>query len=287
MIHRGLSLLGFMDSSSVAPYLANIAGQPFAKSDLWKDAWQAATEFPKGVEGLVPGRPGMQEIPEEYHAHVLKISSEPAFRARHHHGNWAFRMVEIRPLVCPAIHVNLDAVAQFQQIASGHDPMALLELCLPKEPTKSAIHIEQSASLVVTSLQTNNLGAHLAIEPPNPWVQMVVPRLVHAVMYQGRYLLTDGFHRALALLREGFEYIPALVVDPPQGMVGPAVIRAHWKFNPHVLLAEVPPMMAHFLSKGSVEVPLLPAVKVLRITGEEFVVRVQDMPESSGKSEHV
>ncbi len=82
---------------------------------------------------------------------------------------------------------------------------------------------------------------------------------VRAAKHRDRYLLVDGYHRAVRLLERGIHVVPALVSD-----LEPGFVRRGAGIRPELYLGERPPLLPDFWDdEVSAETPLPAATRVL------------------------
>ena len=100
------------------------------------------------------------------------------------------------------------------------------------------------------------------------FVVAVLPSFLQVARYQGRYLLRDGYHRALGFLKRGITTVPAFVRDfDTFDDLG---------FNPGMLpqdsyLGQRPPVLVDYLDDAvSAEVMLPATQKMVVIQGLEL-----------------
>src|SRR5262249_54628608 len=93
---------------------------------------------------------------------------------------------------------------------------------------------------------------------------------LQAVGFRDRYLLMDGYHRAVSFLRQGVNVVPALVrevrsfeeLNPRRGMLPPSVV-----------LGNNPPFLPDYLDEDvSASVELPETQRVIVIQGLELSV---------------
>lgn len=69
------------------------------------------------------------------------------------------------------------------------------------------------------------------------------PSFVQVVRYRGRYFLTDGYHRALALLEKGITHIPVIVHE----ILGSQNLELAERLPDETILGTHPPRLPDYL----------------------------------------
>jgi len=88
-----------------------------------------------------------------------------------------------------------------------------------------------------------------------------MPSFVQVARFEGRYVLRDGYHRALGLLASGISQVPAFVrdFDAIEQMVPPGMLpQGAW-------LGTTPPVLPDYFDNGVAATVALPAVQKLLI----------------------
>ena len=162
---------------------------------------------------------------------------------------------------------------------------ALLRLCLaPRSKYTVAIAAGPGNTFTLSSPNTNLRvsGIVNGDSPQGPFYGFVANHglpWVQIVSYQGRYIMRDGYHRSVGLLRGGTSTVPAAV----QETVSEGELGVKPGFFPlEKILGDRPPLVTDFLDDRltmSIEIPK--TIRIVRITAEEFLVPSEQPPPSS------
>jgi len=74
---------------------------------------------------------------------------------------------------------------------------------------------------------------------------------MNVVAFNGRYMLSNGYHRAVALLRAGHERIPVILVEAPALELTPTARNG--MFSPQIVFGQKPPRIADFNTPAAAE----------------------------------
>lgn len=223
-----------------------------------------------------PGDPIIKDIPPEYIEQISAITGNQSF-TQIAQGQWSIRLVQVDALLSQPIFVNLDYIEELQVGVRGNNFEDVIRLCLPNTPKK---HIFQQSQNEI-SLFTRDRGVRWGVQGSVLNVDqggtvvgfpMVLDNgPVHVKSIHGKYVLVDGYHRALAIRKAGYEYIPCLLTEAHSP--NEIVTMGQESFNiPFLLESANPPTLGVFLTEAAVEVHTRPMGKLIKIKIEETYV---------------
>lgn len=271
--HRVLA--GFMDDGHLQQVLqATLPTMSAEEQDDLADRVESARAARQDLDPIDFGQAVNGELPPEAEAHADRVRQTDDFQDVYGERNATFRMVDPATLCAFQTHVK----TTYENPLDGTDLADLLPYCLPQEfsnPTEAAVSPNgrgadltlsaDSPNVTIHGLSFGDDGAHVDIGSKRNWFQVAI--------FNGRPYLKNGYHRALQLLREGVEAVPAIVDEAESwddtGGNKPA-------FFGYDYLAELdrPPVTGDLLADVAVEVPLRRTKKIIRIEVDEFKVPV-------------
>jgi hypothetical protein len=92
--------------------------------------------------------------------------------------------------------------------------------------------------------------------------------LMQVVEFNGRFILRNGYHRAVGLLRRGLTHAPVVLIHGSQyqhtGATGPGF------FAPHVVMGPKPALLKHYDSEFALAFEAVDLRKAIRLRPDEF-----------------
>jgi hypothetical protein len=261
---RSRALLGFFQPQDTPGYLASI--------NLVTDGLDsAALDHQCGVARAHVAQLGARDEPEitpcDPHPHLALLQSEPTF-AEHAPPPLGARFVWIglEHIVACQPKVDWDHVERLSsQVPAVGDDDGLLRFCLPLQ---NGAVVPQAQ--VTFNPATNTFG--WIVDSPDVRICGPVqgdqpgtgrglvgfsigPGLhqMSVVAFNGRHMLNNGYHRAVALARAGHKKIPVILVDAPSLELTPPARNG--MFNPSLVFGPKPPRIVDYLEATAVEVP--------------------------------
>jgi len=256
-------LLGFFQPKDTAAYLTTI--NAVAESDTGALDRQCLDARAHVAQLGVRGEPIATPMAE--HPHWALLRAEPTF-AEHISTPEAgpqLAIIELRNLIACQPRVDWDHVERLaEQVPPIGDEEGLLRFCVPLQRDAIAPRAQITFNPV-----TNTFGWMV----DNPDVRICGPvqgeqagtgralvgfslgpglHQMSVVSFNGRHMLNNGYHRAVALARAGHEKIPVLVVKAPTLELTPAVRNG--MFNPNLVFGSIPPRIMDFLGPAAVDV---------------------------------
>lgn len=211
------------------------------------------------------GHPEIQDIPSEYTTYLERVKSNPRFIQTTGNGNiaYAFKLVEIDPLLAFQLHVSLEHAQEKVGLIETETTMEqILQECLPISVDDTNIpiggitwHQEEGkctgATLSFPGLNTRLLGVPQIIPVPQQKLLMlgglfmgVGSPLVQIAQFEGRCFLKNGYHRAYRLRMAGITHIPAILLEAKTlddvGLTQPGFLPMS------VMKSSNPPTVGHF-----------------------------------------
>jgi len=227
-----------------------------AQTQRFEAAQRAVSERPEGIDqqGVVqPLSGGLDDYLERFWA---TEHAKPFLRE-----GWEVKCVDLRKLCAFQPSVFLDHAERRVGDASAAGLEDLVRTTLPLEADSvPSVQFDHEQRAWVISSDNPNLDVIGHFSRPLTggkgcgFLVAIQPSCMQVIRFKDRYLLKDGYHRALGFLQRGVYSVPALCLDVP-GEVdfnpGTGVLpKAAW-------LGPRPPLLPDYLSDGvSLEVAL-------------------------------
>lgn len=278
-IRRGRVLLGAMTEQEATAFLTAQAAEPLAAlQPLWTTARSAFTAEPP-FDGTPPT---LEVLPADVLFELQALEQQPAFQAAFSEKPYRFQLVEIERLIAFQQFVDTEFSDGFA--ASALASATLLDrvrFCLPVAAEEQIAFSAEAGPTGVAgnafSLSRNFQIGGLGFEPlqGDQPARIVIPVVmrgnwVQVREFEGRYFLANGYHRTWALYARGERFVPAVVT---QAHTVEEIGAGPGFFPPALLLSERPPLFRHFFDAVlAPELDLKSMLKVIRVTGQEFLV---------------
>jgi hypothetical protein len=281
MATPGLSLVGFMDQQQAMAHLRT-ACVPADPSDTAVLAEWNVAKARLGGPIAKAGRPDIQPIPAAYDAHIQQVLTAP-WAAQSFQTNLAgatFQLVEIDPLL--AYQFSIDDIRSNHHRNHLNLPPSiddLIHICLPTNPElvnfqalqHSNTQQNQSILLKTKNLNLRSLAAGIFNAQFMGLQFFVSLPFMHVVLYDGRYYLHNGFHRALGIRRAGATHAPCLVRTVPDADSA-GIRKVGGTFELALLESNNPPALGHFTDDRAHPVSLRGTSRILHVSWAEYVL---------------
>jgi hypothetical protein len=201
------------------------------------------------------------------HLHLMVLRSEPTFVEHLLPPQGArFVWIELGSLVACQPRVDWDHVERLTEEAPREgDLEGLLRFCMPLQREAA---VARPRAIFKAGLNAFGwIGNHPDVRIGEPG-QGELPgtgrelvgfsigtglRQMSVVSFNGRHMLRNGYHRAVALARAGHERVPVIFVDAPALEQTPPSVNG--MFSPSIVFGPTPPRIVDFLGPAVVEVP--------------------------------
>jgi len=268
----GLSLVGFMDQAQAIEHL-RLACLPANASDAALIAeWQGA-QARLGAPSATAGKPDMKNIPAAHDAYIDRVMqghnlalSFPGIQR-----DW-FKLVEIDSLLAFQFTVNSTRSQEHCAGLKKTDIVDLLPVCLPDVVPQEQYHWQiQEQSLLIKS---RSLNLRIFQKGVNQNVAGIVfgaalPLMIVAQL-NGRYYLSNGYHRAYGARAAGATHIPCIVrggIDATDIGIVPG-----GTFALPLLESNNPPTIGHLTQGRAHAVTLRHTSRIMHVSWAEYVV---------------
>jgi hypothetical protein len=276
---KALSLIGFItDPAKAILYLKlRCAPDPADKSDAALHADWLAAKAKLGAPVARAGRPRMRPIPmsDPYLQALMKVSW--AARIRHLLDQGAsFQMVEIDRLIAGQVSVDLEkAAAQCAGLSRPPTQEQLMTLALPFEIASDKVYVSRQDQSIV--IRSNSLNLLIGEQGPMPGAPHVIGinvgwtlPFIHAVRLKDRYILHNGYNRAVGARLAGATEIPAIVRDVPDAAA--AGFEQANTVDEALLMSDNPPTMRHFAQGRALDVRLRRTTRILQVNWSQHLM---------------
>lgn len=266
MNKRALLLSGFLNENDIKNVQDNVTGNNIDLETL-KNILIKKTEKPVTLS-FVPGKPNFDYIDKKYSNILNEYYKRYKDKSFFPQPDWCFKSVEISPLLCNSVFLDLDKINYFQSLFNDSNYEDVLRICLDVHESEIKLKFENNG-ITLSTTNPNILGLlvnqHLHILP------QVNPSAVKVARINDKYELIDGKHRAVALYRSGHKKIPAIVFNS----ASPYKIQSNYYFPLSILLRESSPAIGHYLNENFVtEVPLMSSISVFRVIIDKSVIQI-------------
>lgn len=268
MNKRALLLSDFLNENDIKNVQDKVTGNNMDLETL-KNILVKKTDKPVAL-GFAPGKPQIDFI-EKKHATILneyyKKYKDKSFFPQ---AEWSFKSVEICPLLCNAVFLDLDKINYFQSMFNDDNYENVLRICLDPHEIKIELNSENNG-ITLSSDNPNIIGLGITNTYPPQILFQINPSPVKVARINDKYVLIDGKHRAVALQKAGYEKIPAIVFNS----ASPYKIQPNFYFRLSTLLREAPPTIGHYMNEKFIsEVPLINTINIFRILIDKSTIRI-------------
>lgn len=281
-------LAGFVGETDSWTYLSGQGIQ--LTPDEERDAKASIKRAVDYVTSLPPRgelSPRIRPLPSEHRDHISQLEAEPTFsEIRQGAVSVEWGLVEIGNVRCFQQNINSGYVAELTtRLPKPSDSAGTIRFCQPlsSERQKIALPIGFNQSTNTYTIVSENLDLRIQgniggqTADPNGVQRSFVgfmfgfglPQIAVAE-YRGKFVIRNGYHRALALLQAGHTEIPAVVVHcssyQATGGAAPGFLP------PDLVLSDRPPVLADYLSDAAVEVQRRRMRVIISVHGETQVI---------------
>jgi len=266
-------LTGFMSPTEANGFAASFVIDPPPFIAAWK-AQIAGCSTLSGYRA-----PRIDQPPASASTHIEGIRRNPIFAAAYGSGAEVM-MIELGKLVAFQHWVDADVSdgVHGAGVDGKPDLERILQTCLPPDIIQPAKTLWQGNQRSIAVYSTNN-----TLDISSPDINQATGQVTFSLFsgtnlmlvreHKGRYILANGYHRALLLRSRGVEMVPAVlarVVNQADAVPGQGFIA------PELVFADRPPTVDDFLDDSlSVSVPIRAMLKAVRISVEtSFVPRL-------------
>lgn len=192
---------------------------------------------------------------------ATEITAGEVFQQLFGAGPHDFRSVRIDGLLTAQTNVDVGFGDELDaQLARAASEAEVLRFCMRANPIEAPL-VGADGLVTFSSHYAQNLSAtQMRIEEVSPTEVRIYasiisrPNYVQVVQFAGRYVLANGYHRAVALKRAGHDRMPCMVRPPVPTLLALQFQPPHF-FSDHQMQQPRPPMVVDFLN-DELTVPL-------------------------------
>ena len=272
----GLSLVGFLDRSAGIATLRNTCVLPDQSDDALGAEWEAA-RAKLGAPMERAGNPEIQELPPEAANHVTQVIANYQYVQQQMAAGMTFKMVELDPLLAYQFTVDKSRSDHHNGGPDAGRPNLdqLLAMCLPLHYQADGVRLNLNNNSMLITSDDLNFRLNAQGWMPTPFGNFVgiqvgaaVP-LLHVVLFNGRYYLHNGFHRAVGLSRRGVTHAPCVVREVLDAQS--AAIGQPGTFDQELLESANPPTVGHFAQGRAHDVNLKVFTRTMHVSWADHI----------------
>ncbi len=225
-------------------------------ADMWRSAAQHYDAL-QSTQAAVADKPQVLPIPRSMLPHIERLTQLDSFAATFSAVPIAFGMVPLWQLVCSQLDLTVSTLEALKQhIQPKMRPAALARLCLPLAPAhgQCVLGRETKGEYVFhsDSHDLRYLGAQLLPiadlqcyhHSGHAQAAIVIgvgfsTNVLNVVRYGDRLVLNNGYHRAVALLSQGYTHAPCVIQ-----------VCSHWEDVGVCAMGEISNNSALYFSKA-------------------------------------
>jgi hypothetical protein len=263
---KGRVLIGWLSEFDGASWLRDAPGG----LERCKKAREAVAER---APGLVQTG-AIQEASDDLLSYWAVLGQHPVTEPFQREG-WRLVVADLSKIVVVQPWVLTDWASERLAGIPPSDLLALARYPLPTEEAEQPeIRFDEVRNLLLVS--SRNTGLQI-IQPLNRskgqgifevgFVIALVPSYMQVILWEGRFIMRDGYHRAYALLASGIRRVPVLFRE----WLGPDLFTpAPGFFTAEVFLSDRPPTLSDFLdNRVSAQVQMQGLRKVITVQASQ------------------
>jgi hypothetical protein len=196
------------------------------------DLWRAAAKHYQALEttqAAIANKPKVLPIPSGMRGHIGLLTNQASFSATFSTVPIAFGMVPLAQLVCSQFDLTVSTLeALKKRIPKKLSATKLAELCLPitpahgqcvlgRETNNEYVFHSDSHDLRSFTAQLVPVGDIASYHPRGHAQAAIVigvgfsTNVLNVIRYADRLVLNNGYHRAVALLAQGYTHAPCVI----------------------------------------------------------------------------
>lgn len=269
-------LAAFMSSLDATKFANSFALDPDHFINEWAERKDARERLAKGYQP-----PRIDDLPDAAAAHLEAVQAHPQFSAIYGSSAPTFKSIELGRLIARQVWVDADFVDGLHGAGNAGQPTDddLLKMCLPLEVVPNARarwkrEKDETSGRVTFSVYSHNNTFNFedGFDDKTGEINFTIgarANLMCVYDVNGRFFLSNGYHRAWWLLSRKITMAPVMIfaaLTPPPvrpGAVGPLVMMDD----------DQPPLLKHFLDDQiSLTEVIRATLRVVRITAEAEAV---------------
>jgi hypothetical protein len=286
------ALIGWMDESIAAQLLKPIGDLVPSPATLGRVRAARAAVAGRSRQSDPPPELVVRDLPNELSDHVAHLRERPAAKAYFGPG-WSLGIVDLRSVHPLLPTVLTDGGRERVRSVSPNDIRSVAAITLPSEVRKTVMApgFDPAKNAWTVSSANPNLrvvGQTAGPIQDNPgllgigFVVAEMESFMQVGLYQNRWFLRDGHHRATSLLQAGIQFAPAFI----QRFERPEELVIANGLPLGAVLGVDPPRMGDFFDESvSAEVRTPAARKVIVVQALELSVLELGLPQSATTDE--
>jgi len=262
-----LTLLGFLGEAEALQHIQGQGVVGVTTIEEWLEKIRIARKTVSGLSGRLKVQPTVKELGSEFNERFSQLRSDPTF-AEHLAGMTSsrFAMVELAKIHSFQLNANVEYVgSRAKDSPDPSDLSATVKFCLPtrEEVPKTQVLSSFNPTTNTFSAITQNLDFRVAgnVQGEDPVTHRNFAGFIYSgglpqmsvVEYKGMFLIKNGYHRALSLLKKGHQFLPCLLLSTEgyqfTGGQAPGFLPLD------LVMSDRSPILSDFLSSAAVLVP--------------------------------
>lgn len=220
------ALLGFMTHDEARGFQSDACEKNVGENDADREQrWQTLAAQVQGLPAIADFDIQATALSPAAQAAADAIAADPAFTTTFGGGPHNFQSVRLDRLIARQVYVDMDHLATLAPPAIG-DEAAVLEFCMRANPIDPPIRASDGSITFSSPYAGNLIASAMGYEVKSDKEVMVYacvrsrPNYVYVSQINNRYVIQNGYHRAIALLRAGHDRMPCFVKPmTPQDMM--------------------------------------------------------------------
>ncbi len=261
-----LELLGFETLENALKLIQQGIPENFHK-DSWTGKIEKANAIVNNISKRQEAQPEIKELDSKYNERMVMLQNESTFN-EHLIGmkSHKFALIELERIHCFQKMVNMEYIESLMQQAPAPDNMdEAVKFCLPTRDEKpknkilSTFNSQTNTLIFATDNPDSRILGNVQGEDQNSGRSFAgfiygfgLPQ-ISVVKYKGVYLIKNGYHRAVTLLKKGHKFLPCLLLETDEYQFTGA--QAPNFFPIDLIMSNKSPMLFDFQTNAAVIVP--------------------------------
>jgi hypothetical protein len=221
-----------------------------------RDAHRAVRSRPIGIDQTHV----LSDVGQELRDYLAELQEHPSYKP-HIASGCSIRIANLNEICAlqPVVHLDYldhsDHLRKLTQQAVQEDLLSLIKITLPiSTAVELPVQPDQQRNAWILQLKdphariVGHFNTRVEVRPglfgmAYGFCVALPPSFVHVVLYRGRYFLSDGYHRSLALLEKGITHIPVMF----QELLESQSLTVEGRFPDETLLGTHPPLFSDYL----------------------------------------